>query len=159
MTLELHSVFAEGDEIPRRFTCQGEDVSPPLNWTGVPSGARSLALLVDDPDAPDPASPQMTWVHWVVYNLPPGVPALAEGTTVDTLPRGALSGRNSWKRPGYGGPCPPIGKHRYFFRLFALNAVLPDLHLPTEAELEGAMQGHIIAGAALMGTYEKNGRR
>ena len=146
------SAFSEGAAIPRKYTCEGRDVSPPLAWSAVPHGARSLALIVDDPDAPDPAAPKMTWVHWVLYNLPP------ESTGVEedgVPPAGTLEGLNDWKRTGYGGPCPPVGRHRYFHKLYALDTVLPDLHRPTRAKLEAAMRTHLIAQATLIGTYEK----
>jgi hypothetical protein len=156
MSLTLTSpAFADRHEIPVDYTCEGADISPALQWSGVPPGTQSLALIVDDPDAPDPAAPKMTWVHWVLYNLPPNSTQLAEGITSDELPPGTLEGKNDWKRTGYGGPCPPIGRHRYFFKLFALDTVLPDLKHPTKAQLEQAMQGHILAQAQLMGTYQK----
>ena len=145
--------FQDGGGIPSKYTCEGEDISPPLTFAGAPAGARSLALIVDDPDAPDPAAPKMTWVHWVLYNLPPDATGLEEG--VRRLPAGTLEGVNDWRRTGYGGPCPPIGRHRYFFKLYALDVVLPDLHAPTKADLEQAMQGHVLAQATLMGTYQK----
>lgn len=129
-------------------------MSPPLSWRGVPPGTRTLALVVDDPDAPDPDAPKMTWVHWVVYNIPPDVAGLAEGAS-RTLPAGARDGRNDWRRMGYGGPCPPVGRHRYFHKLYALDVELPDLREPTKAQLEAAMQGHILAQAELVGTYRK----
>ena len=147
------SAFAQNEPIPPLYTCQGRDISPPLAWTGVPAAARSLVLIVDDPDAPDPAHPHMTWVHWLLYNLPAGCAALPEA--VQTLPTGTLEGINDGKRTGYGGPCPPIGRHRYFFKLYALDCVLPDLRFPTKSVLEGAMQGHVIAEAQLIGTYIK----
>jgi len=146
------SAFSEGAAIPRKHTCEGRDVSPPLAWSAVPDGARSLALIVDDPDAPDPAAPKMTWVHWVLYNLPPD----SDGVEEDGVPPlGTLEGLNDWKRTGYGGPCPPVGRHRYFHKLYALDTVLPDLHRPTRARLEAAMRTHVIAQATLIGTYEK----
>jgi hypothetical protein len=147
------AAFAEGQEIPALHTCQGSDVSPPLSWSGVPAGARSLALIVDDPDAPDPKAPKMTWVHWVLYNIPPSATGLPEG--VVDLPEGAKSGTNDWKRTGYGGPCPPIGRHRYFHKLYALDVVLPELGAATKDDLLKAMHGHVVAEAALMGTYQK----
>ena len=154
MALKITSpAFADGSEIPREYTCQGADTSPPLAWTGVPPEAKSLALVVDDPDAPDPAAPKMTWVHWVLYNLPPASAGLPEG--VKDLPRGTQEGVNDWKRTGYGGPCPPIGRHRYFHKLYALSEVLPDLHGPTKAQLERAMEGKVLAKVQLVGTYEK----
>jgi Raf kinase inhibitor-like YbhB/YbcL family protein len=156
MSLVLTSLaFAAGAAIPPRFTCQGADVSPPLAWSGAPEGAKSLALIVDDPDAPDPRAPKMTWVHWVLYNLPLGAKGLPEGVAPSALPPGTREGTNDWKRTGYGGPCPPIGRHRYFFKLYALDAVLPDLGKPNKAKLEAAMKGHVLAHAELIGTYEK----
>lgn len=154
MGLTLTSpAFAHQGEIPTRYTCEGEDLSVPLVWSGVPEGTRSLALIVDDPDAPDPRAPKMTWVHWVLYNLPPTARRLPEG--VADLPPGTLEGRNDWKRTGYGGPCPPIGRHRYFHKLYALSEVLPDLGTPTKAQLEKAMEGRVLARAELVGTYQK----
>lgn len=147
------SAFAQQGEIPALYTCQGRDVSPPLSWSDVPAGARSLALIVDDPDAPDPAAPKMTWVHWVLYNIPADAAGLAEGAA--NLPPGTRDGLNDWKRTGYGGPCPPIGRHRYFHKLYALDTVMPDLGKPTKAVLEKAMQGHILAQVELVGTYRK----
>ncbi|WP_126445216.1 YbhB/YbcL family Raf kinase inhibitor-like protein [Sulfuricystis multivorans] len=155
MSLILTSVaFAHLAAIPAHYTCQGADVSPPLSWSGVPAGTKSLALIVDDPDAPDPAAPKMTWVHWVLYNIPPTVTGLPEA--VKTLPPGTFEGLNDWQRTGYGGPCPPIGRHRYFHKLYALDVVLPDLKHPTKAQLEKAMAGHILAEAQLVGTYQKH---
>ncbi len=154
MTLTLTSTaFAHEQAIPRLHTCEGSDVSPPLAWSPPPSSTRSLALIVDDPDAPDPKAPKMTWVHWVLYNIPPGTSGLAEH--VRTLPAGTREGLNDWKRTGYGGPCPPVGRHRYIHKLYALDTVLPDLDKPTKAQLEHAMQGHILAQAVLIGTYQK----
>ncbi len=147
------SAFAHNEPIPRLYTCQGRDISPPLAWSGVPATAKSLVLIVDDPDAPDPAHPRATWVHWLLYNLPTTCTALPEA--VKTLPAGTLEGINDWKRSGYGGPCPPIGRHRYFFKLYALDGVLPDLRFPTKAVLEDAMRGHVIAETQLIGTYIK----
>jgi hypothetical protein len=154
MPLVLKSgAFRAGGEIPQKYTCEGPDVPPPLEWSGAPAGTKSLALVVEDPDAPDPAAPKTIWVHWIVYNLPPDSRGLVEGGY--PLPTGALEGMNDWKRAGYGGPCPPIGRHRYFHRLFALDVVLPDLKKPTKAQLEGAMKGHVLAKAELIGTYRK----
>lgn len=156
MTLSVRSAaFQHGAEIPSRYSCEGEDRSPPLNWEGVPPGAQSLVLIVDDPDAPDPKAPRMTWVHWLLYNLPPQGSDLAEGIGESALPPGTLQGRNDWKRSGYGGPCPPIGRHRYFFKLYALDCELPDLGIPNKGQLEAAMQGHIIEQAELVGLYQK----
>lgn len=145
--------FTNNGDMPSRLTCEGQDVSPALVWSGVPDGAKSLVLIVDDPDAPDPKAPKMTWVHWVLYNLPPTLAGLPEA--VATLPIGTGEGLNDWKRAGYGGPCPPIGKHRYFHKLYALNIVLPDLAKPTKAKVEQAMQGHVLAEAQLVGLYQK----
>ncbi len=155
MTLTLKSTaFADGQEIPREYTCDGADVSPPLVWSGVPEGTESLVLIVDDPDAPDPAAPKMTWVHWVLYNLPPSTTELAAGVPPADLPSGTREGLNDWKRTGYGGPCPPIGRHRYFHKLYALNVTLPEVEPPTKAALEEAMAGHVLASAELVGTYK-----
>ncbi|MEY5099293.1 MAG: hypothetical protein RJA36_2012 [Pseudomonadota bacterium] len=154
MDLKLSSsAFLDGVSIPRRHTCEGEDVSPPLAWSGVPAGARSLVLIVDDPDAPDPAAPRMTWVHWLLYNLPASQGGLAQGGR--PLPAGTLEGRNDWQRTGYGGPCPPVGRHRYFHKLYALDIVLPDLGQPDKRRLVQAMQGHVLAETQLIGTYQK----
>ncbi|ROR34575.1 PBP family phospholipid-binding protein [Inmirania thermothiophila] len=156
MALTLTSpAFGDGDEIHARYTCDGDDVSPPLAWSGVPAGTRSLALIVDDPDAPDPSAPRMTWVHWVLYDLPPASAGLPEAVTPEALPAGTREGRNDWGRTGYGGPCPPVGRHRYFFKLYALDATLGDLGRPTKAALEAAMQGHVIEQARLVGTYRR----
>ncbi len=148
------SAFRPGTEIPTQHTCEGPDTSPALEWSGVPARAKSLALIVDDPDAPDPKAPKMTYVHWVLYNLPPAPARLAEGAS-RSLPAGTREGTNDWKRTGYGGPCPPIGRHRYFFKLYALDADLPDLGKPAKAQLEKAMEGHVVEKAELVGTYEK----
>ncbi|MGF6919650.1 YbhB/YbcL family Raf kinase inhibitor-like protein [Paraburkholderia sp. 40] len=147
--------FQEGSEIPRRYTCTGADVSPPLSWSGVPANAKSLVLIVDDPDAPDPAAPRMTWVHWVLYNIPTTAPGVQEGVTSGALPAGTLEGTNDFHRTTYGGPCPPTGRHRYFHKLYALDTVLPDLHKPTKAALEKAMEGHVVAHTELLGTFKK----
>lgn len=152
------NAFAAGGAIPSKHTCEGEDVPPALAFRGLPEGTKSLALIVDDPDAPDPAAPKRTWVHWVLYDLPPGTTGLPEGVVPSALPRGTREGRNDWKRTGWGGPCPPIGTHRYFFRLFALDALLGDLGTPTKAALLEAMQGHVLGEAELVGTYRKAGR-
>jgi Raf kinase inhibitor-like YbhB/YbcL family protein len=157
MTLTLTSaVFKHNSAIPALYTCQGKDVSVPLAWSGVPAGAKSLVLIVDDPDAPDPKAPRMTWVHWVLYNLPPSATGLKEGIKPGELPKGTLEGLNDWKRTGYGGPCPPIGRHRYFHKLYALDTLLPAMESPTKADLEQAMKGHVIEKAELIGTYQKN---
>jgi Raf kinase inhibitor-like YbhB/YbcL family protein len=147
--------FAHNGSIPRIHTCEGSDISPALAWSGAPAGTKSFALIVDDPDAPDPAAPKMTWVHWVLYDIPASAAGLAEAVAPKDLPKGTLEGVNDWKRTGYGGPCPPIGRHRYFHKLYAIDTVLPDLGKPTKAQLEGAMKGHILAEAQLLGTYQK----
>jgi len=147
------SAFAHNGAIPKKHTCDGSDSSPPLSWSGVPTQAKSLVLIVDDPDAPDPAAPKMTWVHWVLYNLPPSAGGLAEGVT--SLPAGTAEGTNDWQRTGYGGPCPPVGRHRYFHKLYALDTLIQGLSRPNKAAIERAMQGHIIARAELIGTYER----
>lgn len=152
MTLELSSAaFAEGQPIPARYTCTGDDISPPLVWRGAPAGTQSFALIMDDPDAP-----RGTWVHWVVYNLPASVTALPEAIRADgDLPGGAVHGRNSWGRNDYGGPCPPSGTHRYFFKLYALDTTLNLAPGASKEALLQAMQGHILAQGQLMGTYKK----
>ncbi len=152
--MELTSTaFPAQGEIPRRHTCEGDDVSPPLAWSGVPPGTRSLVLIVDDPDAPDPAAPQRTWVHWVLYDIAADATGLPEGG--QPLPPGTRQGLNDWRRRGWGGPCPPIGRHRYFFKLYALDTVLAELSPPTKAAVEAAMQGHVLARTQTVGTYRK----
>lgn len=147
--------FENQSHIAREFTCDGEDISPALEWSDVPEGTRSFALIVDDPDAPDPADPKMTWVHWVLYNMPATVSSLPQGVRDDDLPQGTLQGLNDWKKTGYGGPCPPVGEHRYFHKLYALDMVLEDLARPTKAKLEKAMEGHILSKAELIGLYQR----
>lgn len=156
MSLTLKSsAFHHGTDIPVRYTCQGTDISPPLSWSQVPGSTKSLVLIVDDPDAPDPKAPKMTWVHWLLYNIPPSTLALTENINKAQLPPGTREGVNDWKRTGYGGPCPPIGRHRYFFKLYALDCVLDDLNSPTKPELEAAIKGHILEQAELIGTFKK----
>jgi Raf kinase inhibitor-like YbhB/YbcL family protein len=156
MPLALRSsVFQPGGPIPPRYTCQGEDVSVPLEWDGAPDETRSFALIVDDPDAPDPAAPRIVWTHWMLYNIPADAKILKEAVKPNELPPGTLEGLNDWKRTGYGGPCPPIGRHRYFHKLYALDTLLPDLGEPDKAALQRAMQGHVLAQAELIGTYQK----
>jgi len=158
MTFELTSpAFADSAPIPREHTCEGADTSPELRWRGMPAGTKSLALIVDDPDAPDPAAPRMTYVHWVLYNLPADSIGLPAAVRADRLPAGAEQGLNDWGQPGYGGPCPPIGRHRYFHKLYALDRVLTGLDRPTKAQLEAAMEGHVLARTELIGTYRKGG--
>ena len=147
--------FENQGAIPKKFTCDGEDISPALAWSNIPEGTKSFALIVDDPDAPDPANPRMTWVHWVMYNIPATVSSLAEGVIDKDLPKGTLQGLNDWEKTGYGGPCPPIGKHRYFHKLYALDIVLPDLKQPTKAKLEKVMEGHVLSKAELVGLYQR----
>lgn len=153
MTLKS-SAFDHQAEIPKRFTCDSDDISPALNWSAIPQHTKSLVLIVDDPDAPDPAAPKLTWVHWLLYNIPVTVSELPENIPPENLPKGVLQGKNDWKQTGYKGPCPPIGRHRYFFKLYALDVKLPDLKSPNKLQLEKAMAGHIIDHAELIGTYK-----
>ncbi len=145
--------FSPNGSIPTRYTCEGENVSPELSWSGAPQGTRSYALIVDDPDAPDPKAPKRTWVHWVLYDIPPGSHTLQQN--VQKLPQGTREGTNDFKHVGYGGPCPPIGRHRYFFKIYALNVELGDLGQPDKARLEQAIKGHVLAKGELIGTYAK----
>lgn len=155
MALTLSSpVFETGDKIPSKYTCEGEDISPPLEISDVPDGTKSLALILDDPDAPDPAAPKRVWVHWVVYDLPPATISLAENAGAGALPKDAVAGVNDKGQTTYHGPCPPIGRHRYFHKLYALDTMLPDKAM-TKAELEAAMKGHVLGQAELLGTYQK----
>ena len=147
--------FENQSRMASEFTCDGEDISPALEWSAVPEGTRSFALVVDDPDAPDPAHPKMTWVHWVLYNIPAAARSLPQAVKDQDLPQGTLQGLNDWKKTGYGGPCPPIGEHRYFHKLYALDTVLPNLARPTKAKLEKAMEGHILFKAELIGLYQR----
>jgi Raf kinase inhibitor-like YbhB/YbcL family protein len=156
--LELHSsVFQNGGQIPAIYTCEGRDISPPLGWSGVPAAAKSLALIADDPDAPDPSAPKGTWVHWVLYDLPPADGQLLEATDASRLPFGTHSGTNNFGKQDYGGPCPPVGRHRYFFKLYALDTVLANLGGISSSQLQFAMDGHVLAQAQLIGTYAKTG--
>jgi Raf kinase inhibitor-like YbhB/YbcL family protein len=154
MTLNS-SAFQQNGHIPSKYTCEGENVSPPLAWEGVPNGAKSLVLIIDDPDAPDPKAPKTVWVHWIVYNIPPDTKSLPENA--GRLPQGAVAGLNDFKKMEYGGPCPPIGRHRYFHKLYALDITL-DLRGATKSQIERAMQNHVLANAALVGTYKKGDR-
>ena len=157
MSLTIQSsAFIHNGEIPRPFTCDGEDISPPLQWSGVPDRTRSFVLIVDDPDAPDPAAPQRVWVHWVLYNIPAGVTSLPGGAGVKDLSKEIIEGVNDWKKFGYGGPCPPIGRHRYFFKLYALDRELPARSEMTKGTLEKEMKGHILAEGTLVGTYKRH---
>ncbi len=156
MGFALHSdAFVAGHPIPDLYTSDGADLTPELSWSGAPPGTRSFALVVEDPDAPDPRKPQRIWVHWVLYNLPPEVHELAKGLDSHRLPHGATEGRNDWGHVGWAGPNPPVGEHRYFFRLHALDTVLPAMGEPTRTQLDAAMKGHLLATASLMGTYQK----
>lgn len=156
MSMRLESTaFTHKGEIPARYCCDGEDISPPLNWMGVPEKARSLVLIIDDPDAPDPRAPKMVWVHWVLYNIPVEISALNEGVTAAALSPGTAQGLNDWKRTAYGGPCPPVGRHRYFHKLYALDRRLDLQGSPVKSEVESAMKGHILAYAELVGSYQK----
>lgn len=147
--------FEHQTEIPKKYTCDGNDMSPELRWSGAPKTTKSFVLIADDPDAPDPKNPKMTWVHWVLYNIPAIITSLSEGIAAKDLPDGTLSGVNDWKKTGYGGPCPPTGTHRYFFKLYALDTMLPDLKKPSKSALEHAMEGHILEKAELVGLYER----
>ncbi len=149
------SEFSHNSAIPALYTCDGLDISPPLEWTAVPAGTMSLALIIADPDAPDPAAPQRTWVHWILYNIDAGIAGLTEDIGPQELPTGTLEGLNDWGVTGYGGPCPPIGRHRYFHKLYALDLILPDLHQPTQQQLLQAMAGHILAQTEIIGLYQR----
>ncbi|MGH7516455.1 MAG: YbhB/YbcL family Raf kinase inhibitor-like protein [Gemmatimonadales bacterium] len=157
MAFALRSpAFVPRGEIPRDCTCDGGDRSPPLEWTGAPAGTKSYVLIVDDPDAPDPKAPKITWVHWVLYDIPASASRLPEAADAKSLPPGTRDGTNSWKRTGYGGPCPPIGRHRYFHKLYALDTLLGDLGRPTAVRLAAAMGPHVLDRAELVGTYERS---
>lgn len=157
MSLTLNSPdFQHQGTIPVHLTCDGDDMSPALTWSGVPEQTKSLVLIVDDPDAPDPAAPKMTWVHWLLYNIPATTTSLPAAVSKQNLPQGTLPGENDWGRGDYGGPCPPIGQHRYFHKLYALDVLLPDLKSPNKTQLEKAMQGHIIEQTELIGLYRRN---
>jgi Raf kinase inhibitor-like YbhB/YbcL family protein len=145
--------FSPNGKIPRKYTCEGDDVAPALAWSGVPANAKSLVFILDDPDAPDPAAPKKTWVHWVLYDIP--VSATGVPDKGAPLPPGTRVGRNDFKHTGYGGPCPPVGRHRYFHKLYALDVTLGDLGDATKGLIEAAMRGHIVAQAELVGTYQK----
>ena len=158
MAMTLTSpAFKPNGHIPSKYTCEGDDVSPPLAWNGVPEGTKSLVLIIDDPDAPDPKAPQRVWVHWVVYNIPPDAKSLPENASKTGLPQGTVIGLNDFKKTAYGGPCPPIGRHRYFHKLYALDSTL-DLKGATKSQVEQAMKGHVLGNAELIGTYQKGDR-
>jgi Raf kinase inhibitor-like YbhB/YbcL family protein len=156
MSLSLVSAdFDAGGNIPAIHTCDGTDTAPALSWSGAPPATKSFVLIIDDPDAPDPAAPKTTWVHWVLYNIPVSAASLPSSIRGTDLPPGTRTGLNDWKKSAYGGPCPPTGRHRYVHKLYALDVVLPDLGHPTKAELEQAMNGHVLAQGQLIGTYQK----
>jgi Raf kinase inhibitor-like YbhB/YbcL family protein len=145
------SAFSAGGSIPVKYTCDGEDISPPLNWDEPPAPTKSLALICDDPDAP-----MKTWVHWVIYNLPPEIRSLPENLPAgNSLPKGGLQGITDFRQVAYGGPCPPSGTHRYLFKLYALDSVLDLKPKATKAQVEAAMKGHILAQAELVGRYRR----
>jgi Raf kinase inhibitor-like YbhB/YbcL family protein len=153
MNMHITSIaFVESRPIPDKYTCAGPNVSPPLQWANAPAGVKSFALVVDDPDAP-----AGTWVHWVLYNLPPAMMSLAENLpSSPELPDGSKQGVNDFGQPGYGGPCPPPGKpHRYFFKIYALDMVLNLKSGATKRQVLNAMEGHILAQGQLMGTYQR----
>ncbi len=153
-TFQLRSNFSPFGSIPIDHTCDWGDQSPPLGWRNAPDSTKSFALILDDPDAPDPAAPKMVWVHWVVYDIPGDATDLAQDARGKKLPHGTRFGLNDWKQQTYRGPCPPVGEHRYFFKLYALDVVLPDLGRPTKVDLEKAMAGHILGKAELVGRYK-----
>ena len=154
MSFKLSSpAFDHNEMMPALYTCEGPNISPPLEWAAPPAGTKSLVLIVDDPDAPDPEAPKMTWVHWVLYNLPPVAGVLAEGVPDRDLPLGTLIGTNDRKNAGYNGPCPPIGTHRYFHKIYALDTVLPDMGNTTKAEVVEKMKGHVLAQSEIVGLY------
>jgi len=146
--------FQDNQSIPREYTADGANRSPPLQWAGTPPATRSFALIVDDPDAPDPRAPARTWVHWVVYDIPADTCALPAALRERDFPAGMHAGLNDWQRAAYDGPAPPTGRHRYFHKLYALDVVLPDLAHPTKAQLLRAMKGHVLAESQLIGVYE-----
>lgn len=157
MSLALSSTaFPDHGEIPATHTCDGANTHPPLAWSGAPAGTRSLVLIVDDPDAPDPKAPTHTHVHWVLYDIPPSAAGIAPD---ERVPASAREGLNDWKKRGYGGPCPPKGRHRYFFKLYALDTKLGELDAPTKHGVEQAMRGHVLEHAELVGTYERASAR
>jgi Raf kinase inhibitor-like YbhB/YbcL family protein len=159
MSLAINSpVFKNNSQIPARYTCDGMNISPPLHWNGIPAATKSLALIIDDPDAPDPAAPKRVWVHWLLYNIPATVSELPEGIALESLPPGTLTGRNDGKTTTYGGPCPPVGCHRYFHKLYALDTILPNLQIPKKAALLQAMEGHILDYAEIIGLYQRPAR-
>jgi len=153
------SAFQPSGSIPSQYTCEGKDISPPLAWSGAAGNAKSFAMIVDDPDAPDPAKPQRVYVHWVVYNIPASATGLPENGSKTGLPKGAVQGKNDWGKAEYGGPCPPNGRHRYFFKVYALDTALTGLSSPAKADLERAMKGHVVDQGELIGTYQKTAKK
>ena len=154
MTFQLtSSAFTHESQMPARHTCNGFDVSPPLSWSGSPERTKSFAIVLEDPDAPDPRAPKRTWVHWVLYDIPSTTVSLSEDASHEELPARTREGRNDWHTVGYRGPCPPVGRHRYFFKLYALDTLLGDLDFPGKAKLEEAMREHVLGQATLMCTY------
>ena len=157
MTLKLtSSAFQHGGPIPSQYTCEGRDISPPIAWAGAPQNAKSFALIVDDPDAPDPAKPQRVYVHWVVYNIPTSVMSLSENASKAAMPAGAVQGKNDWGKQEYGGPCPPVGDapHRYVFTVHALDVEQLDVPANATAALVGFnMHHHLLGRATLTGRY------
>jgi Raf kinase inhibitor-like YbhB/YbcL family protein len=149
------TAFQPNGSIPSKYTCEDRDLSPPLAWSGAPPGTKTFALIVDDPDAPDPEKPQRVYVHWVLYNIPATTIALPENASKKGLPKGTVQGKNDWGKAEYGGPCPPIGRHRYFFKLYALDIEVSGLSGPTKGDLERVMKGHVLDSAELIGTYQK----
>ena len=149
------SAFDPNASMPAKYTCEGTNISPPLAWSGAPASAKSYALIVEDPDAPDPAKPTRMVSHWVAYNIPASATSLSENASNKGMPVGSAQGSNEGNKPIYMGPCPPIGRHRYFFKLFALDTVLKGLNNPKKVDLEKAIQGHVVGNAVLIGTYEK----
>lgn len=152
MEIQISSgAFANEGFIPQKYTCDGENISPPLTWKNIPSGTKSIAIINDDPDAP-----VGTWVHWVIYNIPPNISGLPEGIKpIEKLPDGTMQGRNGWGKIGYGGPCPPSGVHRYFFKIYALDKMLDLKPGATKEELLKAMKGHILAEGQFYGKYSR----
>ncbi len=154
MAMQISSpAFNHNEMMPSIYTCEGQNISPPLVWTAPPIGTKSFVLISDDPDAPDPAAPKMVWVHWVLYNLPPDIRHLPEGVTDDALPKGTLAGINDRQHAGWTGPCPPIGVHRYYFKLYALDTVLPHINQAKKPDILSQMEGHILAQSELIGLY------
>lgn len=159
MTFNLSSsAFAANASMPSKYTCEGINISPPLAWSGAPASVKSFALIVEDPDAPDPAKPARVVSHWVAYNIPASAISLPEDASKKVMPAGSAQGSNEGNKQVYMGPCPPIGRHRYFFKLFALDTALTGLKNPKKADLEKAIHGHVVGNAVLIGTYQKTNK-